>query len=144
MFDKAPVNGGGEDDSDEESVYTTHTAEPARPDISDAGPMSPSTDSDAGLAYVDDSDDDTPAVFPIVEGGQPSSPVQKPPPRKASTSSATSYSTSRTANTGPSRARSASSATHTTMLSGGALERPMGTLIEEGASVSLQVRYSPR
>ncbi|OAX36407.1 hypothetical protein K503DRAFT_802064 [Rhizopogon vinicolor AM-OR11-026] len=133
-FDKAPVNGGGDDDSDEER------------------PMSPSTNSDAGLAHVHDSDD-TPVVMPldirkssalsstnkvkfsIVEGGQPSSPVQKPPSRKASTSPATSYSTSQTANTGPSRARSASSTTHTTMRSSGALERAMETLIEEGASV---------
>ncbi|OAX30716.1 hypothetical protein K503DRAFT_788282, partial [Rhizopogon vinicolor AM-OR11-026] len=117
--------------------------------------MSPSTDSDAGLAYVDDSDDDTLVVvpldirkssapsstnkvkFPIVEGGQPSSPAQKPPSRTASTSSATSYSTSRTVNAGPGRACSASSVTHTTMRSGGALERAMETLIEEGASVSV-------
>ncbi|OAX34424.1 hypothetical protein K503DRAFT_803612 [Rhizopogon vinicolor AM-OR11-026] len=64
--------------------------------------------SDAGLAYADDSEDDTPMVipldirkssalsstnkvkFPIVEGGQPSPPVQKPPSRKASASPATS------------------------------------------------------
>ncbi|OAX31174.1 hypothetical protein K503DRAFT_112725 [Rhizopogon vinicolor AM-OR11-026] len=136
-FDKAPANGAGEDDSDEESVYTTHTAEPARRHISDAGPMSPSTDSDAGLAYADDSDDDTPVVIPLDIRKSGALSVQKAPSRKASASSATSYSTSRTANAGPSRVRSASSATHTTMRSGGALERAMETLIEEGASVSV-------
>lgn len=145
---------GGEDDSDEESVYTTHTFEPGKHHKDDAGPMSPSTDSEQGLAYADDSDDDTPVVipldirksdvlsgtnkvkFPTVEGGQPTSPVRKLPSRKASASSVASYSTSRSANAGPSRTRSASSATHTTA-PGGALERAMETLIEEGASVSV-------
>ncbi|OAX42258.1 hypothetical protein K503DRAFT_374508 [Rhizopogon vinicolor AM-OR11-026] len=112
MFNKAPVNGGGEDDSDEESMYTTHTAEPARCHICDAGPMSPSTDSDAGLTYANESDDDTPVMMPLdirkssalsgmnkvkfssVEGGQSSSPVWKAPSRKTSASSATSFSTS--------------------------------------------------
>lgn len=150
FLDKVPTI-GGEDDSDEESVYTTHTAEPGRRHRGEAGPMSPSTDSERGLAYADDSDDDTPVVMPLdirkssaLSGTNmvkfpsiESSSVRKPPSRNASASSATSYSTSRSANAGPSRARSASSATHTTTRSGGALERAMETLIEEGASVSV-------
>lgn len=154
-FDKVLANGGDEDNSDEESVYTMHTAEPGRRHKDHTAPMSPSTDSEPGLAYADDSDNDTPVVmpldirksstlsgtnkvkFPSVEGRQPPSSVRKPPSRKASASSATSYATSRTANAGPSLARSASSATHTTTRSGGALERAMETLIEEGASVSV-------
>lgn len=153
-FDKVSAN-GDEDDSDEESVYTTHTAETGRYHKGDTGPMSPSMHSEQGLAYADDSDDDTPVImpldvrksnasssankvkFPSIEGGRPTSPVRKPPSRNPSASSAASHSTSRTAHAGPSRARSASTATHTTTRSGGALERAMETLIEEGASVSV-------
>lgn len=153
-FDKGPVNRSG-DDSDEESVYTTHTAEPGRGPRGGTEPMSPYTDSEVGLAYADDSDNDTPVVmpldirksnasgmnkvqFPSVEGGHPSFSGRKPPSRNASgASSAPTPSTSRTVDASSIRTRSASAATHTTTRSVGALERAMETLIEEGASVSV-------
>ncbi|KAG1906050.1 uncharacterized protein F5891DRAFT_638969 [Suillus fuscotomentosus] len=153
-FDKGPVKHSC-DDSDDESVYTTHTAEPGRGHRGGTEPMSPSTDSDVGLAYADDSDNDTPVVmpldirksnavsginkvqFPSIEDRHQSFTVQKPPSRKASASSAPTASTSRTIDAGASRTRSASAATHTTTRSAGALERAMETLIEEGASVSI-------
>ncbi|KAG2158460.1 uncharacterized protein EDB93DRAFT_670705 [Suillus bovinus] len=153
-FDKEPVNHGC-DDSDDESVYTTHTAEPGKGRRSGTAPMSPSADSEVGLAYADDSDNDTPVVmpldirksnvvsginkvqFPSIEDRHQSSTVQKPSSRKASASSAHAASTSRIIDASSSRTRSASSATHTTTRSAGALERAMETLIEEGASVSV-------
>lgn len=153
-FDKGPVNHSC-DDSDDESVYTTHTAEPRRGHRSGKEPMSPSTDSEVGLAYADDSDNDTPVVmpldirksntvsginkvqFPSIEDRHQSSTVRKSPSRNASASSAPTASASRTIDASPSRTRSASAATHTTTRSNGALERAMETLIEEGASVSV-------
>ncbi|KAG1756432.1 uncharacterized protein EDB91DRAFT_1076469 [Suillus paluster] len=145
MFDKGPVDGSGEDSDDEIEQGMSRRG--------DADPMSPSTDSDVGLAYADDSDNDTPVVmpldirksnaiselnkveFPSVENGHPSSPARKLPSRNASASSAPSSSTSRTINS--SLTRSASALTHTTTRSTGALERAMETLIEEGASISV-------
>lgn len=153
-FDKGPVNHSC-DNSDDESVYTTHTAEPGRGHRGCTEPMSPSTDSEAGLAYADDSDNDTPVVmpldirksnavsginkvqFPSIEDRHQSFTVRKPPSRNASASSAPTASTSRTIDASPSRTRSASAATHTTTRSTGALERAMETLIEEGASISV-------
>lgn len=150
-FDEGPVN-HSRDDSDDESVYTTHTAEPGRGHRGDTEPMSPSTNSEVGLAYADDSDNDTPVVlpldirksnevsevrFPIIEDRHQSRAVRKPPSRNASASSAPTASTSRTIDASTSRTRSASAATHTTTRSTGALERAMETLIEEGASVSV-------
>lgn len=153
-FDKEPVNHSC-DDSDDESVYTTHTAEPGRGHRGGTEPMSPSTDSEAGLAYADDSDNDTPVVmpldirksnavsgvnkvqFPRIEDRHQSFTVRKPSSRNASASSVHTASTSQTVGASPSRTRSASAATHTTTRSAGALERAMETLIEEGASVSV-------
>ncbi|KAG1891355.1 hypothetical protein F4604DRAFT_1705735 [Suillus subluteus] len=153
-FDKEPVNHSC-DDSDDESVYTMHTAEPGRDHRSGTVPMSPSTDSEAGLAYADDSDNDTPVVmpldirksnavsginkvqFPSIENRHQSFTARKTSSRNASASSAPAASTSRTIDASPSRTRSASAATHTTTRSTGALERAMETLIEEGASVSV-------
>ncbi|KAG2077972.1 hypothetical protein BDR04DRAFT_1131780 [Suillus decipiens] len=150
-FDQGPVN-HSRDDSDDESVYTTHTAEPGRGHRGDTEPMSPSTNSEVGLAYADDSDNDTPVVmpldirksnevsevrFPIIEDRHQSRAVRKPPSRNASASSAPTASTSRTIDASTNRTRSASAATHTTTRSTGALERAMETLIEEGASVSV-------
>ncbi|KAH7926635.1 hypothetical protein BV22DRAFT_1032630 [Leucogyrophana mollusca] len=145
---------GNGDESDEESVYT-HNTEAGK---GDATPMSPSTDSDVGLAYADESEDDTPVVmpldirkssaslaknkvkFPTLADKQPQSPASSSRTRTLrndSASSARSESVSSSSYVGPSRARSASAATGSTTKSAGALERAMETLIEEGASVSI-------
>ncbi|KAG2041813.1 hypothetical protein BDR03DRAFT_890479 [Suillus americanus] len=153
-FDTEPVNHSC-DDSDDESVYTTHTAEQGRGHRNGTEPMSPSTDSEVGLAYADDSDNDTPVVmpldirksnsvsginkvqFPSIQDRHQSFTARKSSSRNPSASSAPTASTSRTIDASPSRTRSASAATHTTTRSTGALERAMETLIEEGASVSV-------
>ncbi|KAH7908878.1 hypothetical protein BJ138DRAFT_304714 [Hygrophoropsis aurantiaca] len=153
---------GDEDESDEESVYTHNTdLHHHRRTQGDATPKSPSSDSDLGLAYADESEDETPVVLPLdIRKSSISSKnnVKFPmltdkhertsPPsvssdykfsRKGSqaSSSARSESVSSSSGAGPSRTRSASAATQSTTKSAGALERAMETLIEEGASVSV-------
>ncbi|KAF8447891.1 hypothetical protein L210DRAFT_2825059 [Boletus edulis BED1] len=59
LFDILKSDLGNE--SDDESVYTTHTD--LRRDENE--PSSPSAGSDVGLAYAQDSDDDTPVVTPL-------------------------------------------------------------------------------
>ncbi|OAX38828.1 hypothetical protein K503DRAFT_800150 [Rhizopogon vinicolor AM-OR11-026] len=73
-------------------------------DDSDKEAHSPSTDSDAGLAYADDSDDDTLVVIPHHMYASQAHYL-KQPSGNASTSSTTSYSSSQTANAGPSGAQ---------------------------------------
>lgn len=140
-----------ENDSDDESVYTTHTD----PKKDDNVPSSPSADSDVGLAYAHDSGDDTPVVVPLdirkSAANQDTNKVKFPtcatpdqrhpsgPSRQisaASLRSAMSAHSAATSFAGP-RARSTSAGTQSTARSVGALERAMETLIEEGASVSV-------
>lgn len=135
-------------ESDDESVYTTHTDLKKDENV----PWSPSANSDVGLAYADDSDEDTPVVIPLdmrksaVNGG--TNKVNFPtstssdrrhvpgPSRQISAPSLRSAMSSRSATSvaGSARNRSASIATQKSV---GALERAMETLIEEGASVSV-------
>ncbi|KIL00904.1 hypothetical protein PAXRUDRAFT_128696 [Paxillus rubicundulus Ve08.2h10] len=143
-------------ESDDESVYTTHTSEPSDAKKSGATPMSPSADSEVGLAYADDSDGDTPVVMPLdfrkdnADIGtnkvkfptlpSPDRSRHSGPSRQVSAASLRSTLSSRSTATsiaGPSLSRSASAATQRTARSVGALERAMETLIEEGASVSV-------
>ena len=151
FFDILKPGLGPENESDDESVYTTHT------DLKkdESAPSSPSADSDVGLAYAHSSDDDTPVVTPLdirksaVKGGtnkvkfptSASSDRRYPPgpSRQSSATSLRSTLSSRSAPSfvGPARTRSASAATQSTIKSTGALERAMETLIEEGASVSV-------
>lgn len=139
-------------ESDDDSVYTIHT------DLKRDGnaPSSPSGDSEVGLAYAHDSDDDTPVVMPLdirksalkdginkvkfptsasSDGRQPTGPSRQT--SAASSRSAVSSRSAATTSTCPVRTRSASAATQSTARSVGALERAMETLIEEGASVSV-------
>ncbi|KAG9318552.1 hypothetical protein JVU11DRAFT_644 [Chiua virens] len=127
-------------ESDDDSVYTTHT-DPKR---DENGPLSPSVDSDAGLAYTHDSDNDTPVVMPLdirksamngntnkVKFPTSSSPHPSGPSRQISASSLRSALSSRSSATsfpGTVRARSASAATQSTARSGGALERAYGNI----------------
>ncbi|KAG8217576.1 hypothetical protein J3R82DRAFT_5727 [Butyriboletus roseoflavus] len=130
-----------ENESDDESVYTTHT-DPKK----DEALSSPSADSDVGLAYAHDSDDETPVKPPEtnrVKFPTCTIPDTKHPPGPSrqisvpSLRSAISAHPAATSFAGPSRARSASAGTQSTAKSVGALERAMETLIEEGASVSV-------
>ncbi|KAG6335855.1 hypothetical protein ID866_3245 [Astraeus odoratus] len=131
-------------ESDDESVYTMHTS-----DIKgDKGPLSPSGGSEVGLAYADDSDGDTPVVLPLhlrksqvnmakVKFPTVPSPDRNSRPVRKQSAASTSSSVSSHSTTVGKLHRSTSSATQTTTKSGGALERAMETLIEEGASISV-------
>ncbi|KAH7889627.1 hypothetical protein F5I97DRAFT_561025 [Phlebopus sp. FC_14] len=141
----------GAGDSDEESIYTTHTSELGRARRGDDAPMSPSMDSDVGLAYADDSEDDTPVVMPLnVRKSNSTNQVKFPtvsspdrnhtsgPTRKESAASARSAMSSRStpsSTAGSNHGRN--SVTTQSTRSAGALERAMESLIEEGASVSV-------
>ncbi|KAF8559643.1 hypothetical protein OG21DRAFT_1430630 [Imleria badia] len=132
-------------ESDDDSVYTTHT------DLKkdESAPLSPSGDSEVGLAYANDSDDDTPVVMPLdirksalkgINKVKFPTSASSGPSRQTSAASSRSGVSSRSAATAfasPARTRSASAATQSTARSVGALERAMETLIEEGASVSV-------
>lgn len=133
-----------ENESDDESVYTTHTDLKKDENVL----SSPSADSDAGLAYAHDSDDETPVVIPLEGTNKVKFPTCAMPDRKhipepsrqisvPSLRSAISAHPVATSFPGPSRARSASAGTQSTAKSIGALERAMETLLEEGASVSV-------
>ena len=144
---KTELDPGNE--SDDESVYTTHTDVKRDEKV----PSSPSADSDVGLAYANDSDDDTPVLTPLdvrqsTVGGS-TNKVKFPtsmssdrshapgPSRQISAPSLRSTTSSRSVATSvasSARSRSASAATQRSL---GALERAMETLIEEGASVSV-------
>lgn len=135
-----------DNESDDESIYTTQTSNAKGSET----PLSPSTGSEVGLAYADNSDEDTPVVVPLnlrkSNANMATSKIKFPtlpspdrdrsatPVRKASVASMISAASSRSETT---RYHSNSSATHSTTRSAGALERAMETLIEEGASVSV-------
>lgn len=137
---------GRENESDDESVYTTHTS-----DAKDAT-LSLSADSETGLAYADGSDEDTPVVMPSIlrksnmnvdtnkvrfpTMSSPGPSRSSMPIRKESTASTRSAASAHSTAVGI-RTRCNSSSTHSTARSGGALERAMETLIEEGASISV-------
>lgn len=126
-------------ESDDESVYTMHTGFKKDDNV----PPSPSADSDVGLAYAHDSDDDTPVVIPLDVRKSAASRDWRHPPgpsrqiSAASLRSAMSASSAATSFAGPVRSRSASAATQATVKSVGALARAMESLIEEGASISV-------
>lgn len=137
-----------ENESDDESVYTTHSDSKKDENV----PSSPSADSDVGLAYECDSDDDTPVVMPLdvrksavnegtnkVKFPTAATPDRRQPSRQLSAASLRSAISAHTTTSfaGPPRARSTSAGTQSTAKSIGALERAMETLIEEGASVSI-------
>lgn len=141
-----------ENESDDESVYTTHSDPKRDGNV----PPSPSADSDVELAYARDSDDDTPVVMPldvrksVVNEGtnKVKFPTAATPDRRrapgpsrqlsaASLRSVISAHSMTSSFAGPARARSTSAGTQSTAKSIGALERAMETLIEEGASVSI-------
>ncbi|KAL4077325.1 hypothetical protein V8B97DRAFT_1866260 [Scleroderma yunnanense] len=146
LLDMLEQSDGHDNESDDESVYTSHTSIAKM----DGTPLSPSGGSEVGLAYADDSDEDMPVVVPLnlrksnanMGNGKIKFPTMPSPDRnhsvapsrKTSAASLSSASSSRSTTT---RSRSNSSATHSTMRSAGALERAMETLIEEGASISV-------
>ncbi|KAI6099915.1 hypothetical protein EDD16DRAFT_497918 [Pisolithus croceorrhizus] len=146
LLDMLKRTDGGENESDDESVYTTRTS-----DVNGAS-FSPSADSGTGLAYADESDEDTPVVMPLnlrksnmnidtnkvrfPTMSSPGSSRSSMPVRKESIASTSSAASAHSTTVGV-RTRCNSSSTHSTARSGGALERAMETLIEEGASISV-------
>lgn len=126
-------------ESDDDSVYTTHTDLKRDENV----PPSPSADSEVGLAYEHDSDEDMPVVMPLdIRKSTASQDQRHPsgPSRQISASSlrsAMSASSAASSLAGSVRSRSASATTQGTAKSVGALARAMETLIEEGASVSV-------
>lgn len=146
LLDMLKRTDGKENESDDESVYTTHTS-----DAKDAT-LSQSADSETGLAYADGSDEDTPVVMPLnlrksnmnIDTNKVRFPTMSSPGpsrssipvRKESTASTRSAASAHSTAIGV-RTRCNSSSTHSTARSGGALERAMETLIEEGASISV-------
>ncbi|KAI6166943.1 hypothetical protein EDD17DRAFT_1752278 [Pisolithus thermaeus] len=146
LLDMLKRTDGGENESDDESVYTTHTSD------ANGATFSPSADSGTGLAYADESDEDTPVVMPLnlrksnvnidtnkvrfPTMSSPGSSRSSMPVRKESIASTSSAASAHSTTVGV-RTRCNSSSTHSTMRSGGALERAMETLIEEGASISV-------
>lgn len=130
------------DESDDESVYTTHTSDSKRDRTSASPPM----DSEVGLPRTH-ADQDMRVIAPLdvrklsVQTSKVEFPTMPSSDRsrssgsirKGSAGSTASRISSRSTNTMGSFHRSNSS----TAKSGGALERAMETLIEEGASVSV-------
>ncbi|EIW84944.1 hypothetical protein CONPUDRAFT_162258 [Coniophora puteana RWD-64-598 SS2] len=130
-----------DDGSDDESVYTTLTSE-EHGRSKNANRHSTATESEVGLAYADDDEDDTPVVTPLnVRKSSNASTVKFPTMsssdnvrRPVRQDSAGSMFSSSSSGEGTSHSRGTST---TNTIRGGALERAMETLLEEGASVSL-------
>ncbi|KAI6028469.1 hypothetical protein F5J12DRAFT_381505 [Pisolithus orientalis] len=142
LLDMLKQDDGGANESDDESVYTTNTSDT----------KGAAVDSETGLAYADESDEDTPVVMPLnlrksnanIDTNKVRFPTMPSPGRNQSSGPVRKESTASTSSAGSahstavgSRTRCNSSATQSTARSGGALERAMETLIEEGASISV-------